>query len=317
MKSIGGYFELELRRDGPYYNTVCLNTGRNCLEYILRLRKYKRIYIPYYTCEAILEPIHKLNIDYKFYHIDKLLNPIFDTCLEKDEAFLYTNYFGMKQDIILHLVKEIPNLIIDNAQAFFANPLKGIDTFNSTRKFFGVADGAYLFTNDKLEINLKTDESYRRMSHLLKRIDLSPEEGFESYQKHEQMLCNQEIKNISPLSDKILKSLDYESIIKIRRKNFNYLQEELGKNNELKLPILDNAVPMVYPFLITKEGLKSELIKKKIYVATYWNNVMEWCNQDSIEYTLAKYLLPLPIDQRYDQKDMDQIISTINNYEKL
>ena len=68
-KTIGGYFELELPCKAEYYtNAVRLNTGRNCLEYILRLRQYKKVYIPYYTCEVVLEPFHKLNIEYEFYH---------------------------------------------------------------------------------------------------------------------------------------------------------------------------------------------------------------------------------------------------------
>ena len=69
---IGGYFELELPYCFEYHkNAIPLNSGRFCFEYLLRCRKYKKVYIPYYTCDSVIEPVIKLGIDYEFYHIDK------------------------------------------------------------------------------------------------------------------------------------------------------------------------------------------------------------------------------------------------------
>ena len=65
QKAIGGYFELELPKGEEYHKSaLSLNSARNCFEYILRVRKYKKVYLPYYTCEVILEPLKKLNIQY-------------------------------------------------------------------------------------------------------------------------------------------------------------------------------------------------------------------------------------------------------------
>jgi hypothetical protein len=51
MRSIGGYFELELPEGNEYHpEAIALNSGRHCFEYILRLRNYQKVYIPYYTC---------------------------------------------------------------------------------------------------------------------------------------------------------------------------------------------------------------------------------------------------------------------------
>lgn len=98
MKSIGGYFELEFREGVQYHETALkLSTARQCLEYVLRAKCYNKIYVPFYTCDAILEPILKLGISYEFYHIDKNFEPVFDRAIEEDEVFLYTNYWGLKQ----------------------------------------------------------------------------------------------------------------------------------------------------------------------------------------------------------------------------
>ena len=177
MEAIGGYFSLELPvREEYHKNAIRLNTGRNCLEYILRARGYKKVYVPYYTCEAVMEPINKLGIPCEFYHID-IHFEIRDRFTPKaNEALLYTNYFGLKQRYVEQLAEKTgERLIVDNTQAFYAKPIHGIDTFYTCRKFFGVADGAYLYTEKLLDDEFVQDESYDRMAHLLKRIDLSAE----------------------------------------------------------------------------------------------------------------------------------------------
>ena len=53
-----------------------LNTGRNCFEYILRAKGYKKVYIPYYTCEVMLEPLRKCGVTWEFYHIKEDFEPL-------------------------------------------------------------------------------------------------------------------------------------------------------------------------------------------------------------------------------------------------
>lgn len=171
MVAIGGYFGLELRH-GEYYHkyAIRLNTARNCFEYVLRSRQYTKIYIPYYTCEVMLEPLNKLGVQYEFYSVNEKLEPIVLPDFKENEAFLYTNYYGLKQDCVLKLAGRFGNrLIVDNAQAFYAKPIQGIDTFYSARKFFGVADGAYLYTDKLLEEEFPQDESFDRMSSFVEK----------------------------------------------------------------------------------------------------------------------------------------------------
>lgn len=314
MKAIGGYFSLELPLREEYHkDALRLNTGRNCLEYILRARQYRKVYIPYFTCEVILEPFKKLNISYAFYHIDLNLEISDNIQLKTDEALLYTIYFGLKQRYAENLAKKYgKQLIIDNTQAFYAKPIQGIDTFYTCRKFFGVADGAYLYTDKLLEDEFEQDESYDRMTHLLKRIDLSAEEGFADFRKADDGLDNQPIRKMSKLTQRIMQSIDYEEAAKKRRENYLRLHEALGKENNIDLPLEDDAVPMVYPYMTKNEGLRDWLIKNRVFVACYWPNVMEWTKSDSTEFKLAKDILPMPIDQRYNEKDINIIKTRIN-----
>lgn len=312
-KAIGGYFSLELPRREEYHkDAIKLNTGRNGLEYILRSRNYKKVFIPYYTCEVILEPFHKLGIQYEFYHISLNLELSEDICLRENEALLYTNYYGLKQDYVKKLAGIYgKRLIVDNTQAFFAEPIYGIDTFYTCRKFFGVPDGAYLFTDKTLDIELANDSSWERMDSLTKRIDIGAEAGYADFRRISELLAGQSILKMSALTERLMQSIDYEQVIKRRRSNFMVLHNELKKTNRFYIDMDAEAVPMVYPYMTDSETLRANLIRNKIFVAKYWPNVEEWVTEDSVESLLTNYLIPLPIDQRYGEEDMKSIINKI------
>ena len=310
-EAIGGYFELELRQGEHYHkDALRLNTARNCFEYILRARKYTKVYIPYYTCEVMLEPLNKCNVAYDFYHINEQLEPVEVFHLEPSEAFLYTNYYGLKQQCVAQLATQYgKQLIVDNAQAFFADPIQGIDTFYSARKFFGVADGAYLYTDAHLDIELEQDQSYARMAHLLKRADIDAEAGYADFRKNDDALCGEPIKRMSRLTEKILCSIDYDKVHSIRRHNYQLFETKLGSSNKIHFILEEGSVPMIYPYW-TNVCIRENLINKRIYTATYWQNVLDWTNVGDIENILTQMLIPLPIN--INETEVDTIINSLS-----
>ncbi len=313
MEPIGGYFSLELPLHEEYHkDAIRLNTGRNCLEYILRARGYKKVYIPYYTCDVVLEPFKKLGVPYEYYHIDIHFEIRDRFMLKEGEALLYTNYYGLKQRYVEQLAAKVGNrLIVDNTQAFYAKPVERIDSFYTCRKFFGVPDGAYLYTDKLLDVELEFDQSYERMLSLTKRIDLSPEAGYQDFRHTSKSLVGQPIKRMSKLTQRMMQGIDYESIAQRRRTNYQLIHEALGKENNVELPLEVDAVPMVYPYLVPVKGLRDKLIENKIYVARYWPSVLELTTPDDIDYLLAYQMQPLPIDQRYGEKETKRLIEML------
>lgn len=311
IKPIGGYFELEL----PVYpelhaDAIALNSGRFCLEYVLRCRHYKKVYVPYFTCDSAIEPIKKLGIRYEFYHIDKEYRIIGEIRLNDGEALMYTNYWGL-QDAYCQLLasKYGRRLILDYTQAFYSEPIIGIDTFYSCRKFFGVPDGGYLYTDAQADFAIAQDESYTRMSSLVKRIDISPEAGFQDFHEISSMFHEMPIRKMSNFTKRMMGGIDYEHAVRRRIDNYNTLQQQLGGR---KLNF--GEVPMVFPY--TSEAgqeLRRNLMANKVFVAKYWPNVDEWAGEHALETWMANHILPLPIDQRYDVNDMDRIIYLIKN----
>lgn len=322
MEAIGGYFSLELpiiKEDWIHKNGIHLNSGRNALEYILRsISDIKCLWIPYYTCDVVLEPLKKLNISYSFYSVNKSLEFADDIELAANEYILVTNYFGIKDTYISELSTRYgEHLIIDNAQAFYAMPPDGVKTVYSPRKFVGVPDGGIAYMENGLDINdFEQDISYNRCSHLLKRLDIGAEAGYADFRENSQLMKNRAIKRMSNLTWNMLHSIDFKSVKRQRNENFKRLHEKLSDVNQLHIPDMDTfACPMVYPFFSFDLSLKKRLIENKIFVATYWPNVMEWCKPTDIEYQLANQIIALPIDHRYGIEEMDYIIKMIKGNE--
>ena len=314
--AIGGYFELELKKFGDTFhpNAILLNTGRNCLEFILFQNSYKKIYLPYYMCKVLLQPIERLGIAHEFYHLDEDFYPE-KIIVQDQEALLYINYFGIMDANVQKLSLEYKNLIVDNSQSYFSKPITNVPTFYSPRKFFGLPDGGMVVTKVIKSLNYDKDTSYNRMLHLIKRIDISAEEGFIDFQENEKGLDHLPLLHMSNFTERLLKSIDFAEVSKKRLNNFNFLHKNLQKPNLLS-GFLDKAsytVPLIYPFLSEKsEAIKEKLVKNRIYVATYWPDLSKALNDHEKLY--SKSIIPLPIDQRYNEHDMSKIVEIILSF---
>ena len=266
------------------------------------------MYVPYFTCDSAVEPIVKLGIPYEFYHIDKNYHIIDDIKLQENEALMYTNYWGLHDNYCKKLVSKYKKqLILDYTQAFFSKAIDGIDTFYSCRKFFGVPDGGYLYTDTIADFELEQDESYTRMDSLVKRIDLSPEAGYDDFHNISKVFHHIPIRKMSKFTKRLMQGIDYGSAAQQRLDNYDLLRKHLG-GRQLNY----GEVPMIFPFESEQgQELRKKLITNKVFVAKYWPNVDEWAGENAVETWMANHILPLPIDQRYGEEDMERILKII------
>ncbi len=316
MKEIGGYLSFEFSKNNSvYHNTAFeLNTSRNAFEYILVNKKISKVYVPYFNCGVMLEPLLKTSTPYEYYSINLNLEINDDIILRNDEYILYVNYFGIKNRYVEILIEKFGNkLIIDNSQSFFSKFDKNIFSIYSPRKFFGVSDGGYL-VGDIKKIPLKKDYSISRLEHLFGRIECGAKDYYKIFNENDNGLINQPILEMSDITKAILRTIDYEIVKSIRNQNFQYLHNNLKNINELYIDIENINGAMVYPFLLNK-NIKNTLVSNNIYVATYWSDVLDITNVPKNETYLTRNIIPLPIDQRYTLKDMDTILEIIReNY---
>jgi len=307
---IGGFLGLELPEGRGLYHdrAIPLNSARNGLRYLIRSLSINTIYVPYYTCPVVWETILDEDCRMEFYSIDKNLKSM--KKIPREAFVLYTNYYGICAKNIREMARQYPRLIVDNAQGFYMPPT-GFASFYSPRKFFGVSDGGFLYSPQKLPTSFPRGESYQRCSHLLKRLDLSASDAYEDFQKNDAMLGNEDIRYMSKLTERILQSIDYGIAKERRMSNFNWLHSRLGDYNALRLNLDKDDVPMVYPFFCGDKTLRQRLIAAKIHVARYWPGIENYCPSDAFELTLRDNVIPLPCDQRYSVAEMKKICRMI------
>lgn len=315
LREIGGYFELELSSGRPFHHgTLAFDSAHNALRYYLCKKKVRHIYIPYYICATITEAIHKEGVACDFYFISDDLKPVWQKLSGKPDAILLVNYFGLLALNENMIPADFKHIIIDNSQAFYAPANIGQATIYSPRKFFGVPDGGYLASDLENNEDLALAQSYQRFGHLLMRSDLDANKGYSEFRKNENALSESEPRRMSRLTEKLLKSIDYSGSQIRRRQNFLRVHDALTKFNQLSINPVETDTPMIYPLLTENSGLRSYLIEKKIYVAQYWREVLSSVPENSFEYKLADNLIALPIDQRWDDTDMERLIDCVTGY---
>ena len=324
MKEIGGFFELELNKVGGLYHddALAFNNGSNALKFFLKKSNYKTVYLPYYTCESVLKVIQSLGLKSKFYSIDLDFHPRVDfNFFDSQTLLIYNNYFGLNLKKVNQVLSQTQFTIIDSSQAFYYQPEEGSFAFNSVRKFFGVPDGGFLYgiKKDEIEFYKELPNTNYSLDHLTGRIEMGASRSYESYIKSEKLLLNINLGKMSRLTKSLLRNLDFSKVKQTRVENYNLFHEKFFESNDLKLDHLNSnsdSVPLCYP-LLTNQGakLKNYLISHKIYVPTYWPNVLNWKkDKTSLENKLVEDLVCLPIDQRYNKSDMNYIIEIIESF---
>jgi hypothetical protein len=97
----------------------------------------------------------------------------------------------------------------------------------------------------------------------------------------------------------------------IRNHNFKFFHDKLGSKN--KLPVPKFKAPLCYPFLSENgEHIREKLMDNRIYVAQYWPQVLTNTMSNDYDTFITKNLVCLPIDQRYDTSDLENVIKVFD-----
>lgn len=311
MKEIGGYIELDTYNWTMLHEgAVTLNSGRNCLAYLIQAKKIKKIAIPYFLCNSIKNVCVREKIELRFYHIGIDFFPL-NITLQEDEWMYIVNFYGQLDNSALKIIsKRYKRVIIDNAQAYFQMPIENMDTIYTCRKFFGVSDGAFLYTDIILESKLVRDKSYDRIRSLLGRFERSASEFYDEHVKNENIFGSEPIKRMSRLTENLLHAINYKIVEQQRTRNFALLHKELSTVNKLVLRIPKGA--FMYPLYIPKGAeLRKSLIAEKIYIPMLWPEVLDNGDSSKLECDMAQNILPLPVDQRYSIEEMGYLVDKI------
>ncbi len=321
MTSYGGYLELELPRGGgPYHcGAAAFNSARSALRHLIGVRKIRKVYVPIYCCGAVQDAVLRSGAECELYRLDEAWEPIVNTqSVRADAAVLYVNYFGLLQNAVERVAERYGQVIIDNSQAFFAPPIAGTDCFYSARKFFGVPDGGYLYLvgESKTKLPYDWEVSWQRSQYLIQRIDESPESGHEGFRANELAIDIADVRRMSKLSQRLMASVDYERVQIARSTNFRALAGHLREIPGVEMAMCSdsaNRVPLALPVIIRRPGVREAMIRRRVFVPCYWPEILDKVAMPELEAQLVHYLMPLPIDQRYNEEDMRAIAERLRD----
>ena len=348
-KEIGGYIELDTYRLPMLHEgALALNCGRNALAYLICKRGIRKLRIPRFICDSVTGVCEREGAAYSFYEVGLDFLPsdlsVSEMQLEDGEWFYLVNYYSqLDQDMIARYARMCGGrIIVDLSQSYFQEPLPHVDSLYTCRKYFGVADGAFLYTDVERD-ELPRDESFERMHFLLGRYERGASEFYGEYVANNDLFVNEPVKAMSRLTWNLLHGIDYRMVEERRLANFGYLQERLKAVNQLeRQPVGSQGEPQVvrqpvnlqpvdrqeqskefagqglrlgtfmYPLLI--DGgveVRKMLQARKIYIPTLWPDVFQFASPGSIEYRMAQDILPLPIDQRYGTDVMEYLVQNV------
>lgn len=309
MREIGGYIELDTYALPMLHEgAIALNCGRNAFAYILKAKKIGRICIPRFLCASVRQTCDREGVSVRLYSIAENFLPVDDFHLEGDEWLYIVNYYGqVSNECIKGLRAKYQRIIVDNAQAYYQEPVDGVDTIYTCRKFFGVPDGAFAYTDKPLAAEIERDESFDRMRFLLGRYERSASEFYSEYVANNASFKGEPIKRMSRLTDNLLHAINYNSVKNRRTQNCCFLHEQFAKLNRLNLTIAEGA--FMYPLYVEHAtSIRQALQKQAIFIPTLWPDVFDVCQESELEFDLAKNILPLPVDQRYGKEEMATLV---------
>lgn len=312
MKEIGGYIELDTYHLPMLHEgAIALNCGRNALAYLLRARHIKRLWIPKLICDSVTGVCEREGMPYTLYGVGLDFLPSEEIRLGDGEWLYFVNYYSQfDNDRIAEYVQKHDRVIVDNAQSYFQSPTPGVDTLYTCRKYFGVADGAFLYTDAVLEEEFPQDESFDRMRFLLGRFERTASEFYSEYAANNEFFITEPIKRMAKLTWNLLHGIDYGRVEVQRKQNYAFLHKAFSRMNLLLL--WDEPGTFMYPlYLENGKEIRKRLQAEKIYIPTLWPTVFRVSSPDKEEWKMAENILPLPIDQRYDEADLSIVVENI------
>ncbi len=316
-KYIGGFFEFELpaNKQSFHLKALALTNGRACVNFFINKVKPTKIYIPSYTCDALFEPMLINKIEYIFYEVDINFEIKSLPTLSENEYIIYINYFGLKRNYTQKLHSFYQNkLFIDNTHDFFSKQYETSWSFTSARKYFGVPDGAYLYSPVRLTEKFARNTNITS-EHLLNRLLCNQKLAFTQYTNYEKTL-NSDIKSISQFSERLLSTVDYKEIEIKRKNNFEYLYKKLQKLNRLNLSLSSDFAPFCFPFLPEKKIEKKYFYEKNVFIPSLWKDSLSRNKKGNYNNLFSDEMLPLPIDHRYGEEELDYIIDITTKIRK-
>ena len=346
MRKIGGDFEFDknflsnkncFEMEMNEYSYQLFDSGRSALMFLLKKLNPKKVILPSHNCVTVVDVFKKLGIDYNFYKINKDLSIDIDS-LERTvsdcEIIFLLHYFGKLHDKkVLTEIKRIANeksaiILEDTTHSYFTSKNTiGDYCIASLRKWFAIPDCGLLYSlkykidnNSGLNQNLKFVNLRKNAMEIKnKRIFFNSEQEdyLEYYVNAENYLDTiSQAYKISDFSKHILQSYNFDVLRANRKRNFQYLQNNIKNTKITKIFEYKNDETYIYfpVFAENRNNFRKYLFKNQIFCGIHWTLCNEFVSQKFGDTKISDNILSLIIDQRFSEEEMKYICEVINKY---
>jgi len=307
-----------------------LATARSAVKLLVRALRPPTVWLPSYICDVVIDAAREPGVRLRFYAVDHSLKIPDNDWLAEIQAgdmVIFADYFGF-DTWSWHGVEARgrgARVVEDACQAMLNEDFSSHSDYIifSPRKFIGVPDGGVLLAGKNTEL---PDADFpappaqwllqaTRASILRSEFDRYGGERswFKMFQSTE---ANGPMEpcRMSDLSAAILRIVDWATIKRRRRRNYEFLLSELGE-----LAIFPNlphdVVPLGFPIRVrNRNQVRQSLFNERIYPAVHWEIVDLIPAEFIASHRLAREIMTLPSDQRYGRDDLKRMVAILKRY---
>lgn len=310
-------------------------SGRTGLELIaadVKAQGVQTVCLPAYCCSSMIVPFQKQGLQVCFYAVEPTADGVHREPPVGD-AVLLMDYFGFTQEETATLAKRLKEqgtkVILDQVQsAFSKTEAEEYADYSviSWRKWFFSNAATVEKKTDKWFVSFPTEQkedyiALRRGAAKKKQDYIENRQGEKAaflglYGQAEDLLDETAFYAAEEKSISELMQVDVDALIEARRKNAQFLLEELRTlPTDLVRPLFsqwkETDVPLFVPILVKPElrqPLRQYLIQNEIYCPIHWPTNLDGAKK------LYEEELSLVCDQRYTREDMKREITTIKDF---
>lgn len=321
---------------------ILLSTCRSAIKEVLRYIQTdnKIALVPSFTCHSVIMPFIDQGYKVEPYPIQSnlMVDPIeFWSCVKKynPSVVLLHSYFGFNTlgdaaDAIKEIKEQGVTIIEDFTQRLFST-FPSVDAnyeVGSIRKWYPIPDGAFLrgdivvnLEKEDYELAEKKIKGFLDKGKYVEDGSVEKEVFMKELNDAESLLDSRsETYLISKISKKIISASNKDSLIKKRRANYIALLDHIKSNDTFMVlfnEIGDSVVPFMFPLLVKKnrKEFQSYLAAHSVYATIIWGCPEQLKDKiDEKAKQVYDEILCIPVDQIYDNDDMQRVVFTINKY---
>lgn len=330
---IGGEFEIDLsiqREFVPQPDTYYYASGRTALYQIMRSLgpQHTKVWMPDWLCHTMVEAADRAKTEVVFYELNSdfkaTLEALDKSGFRDGDSVLMVNYFGL-QDLTL-TAKEIKDaypqavVIEDDVQAYWSfyekeNPYADY-RFTSLRKAFAIPDGGLVKTKRPMP-EVKRPNTFAPLKieagvmKLHRGEDGIRDEDYLALFKQGDVLISDNYDScMSDESKRLFAGTDFETIKRQRQANAKFIVDGLKKKGmKPMIEMVSDCVPLFIPVVLNNRNeVRRRLFQHEIFCPVHWP--LEGMDVKRGRM-MAETELSLIIDQRYGQKEMEEIIDLL------